>query len=147
MVDMTALAQEVLRELLAANPARKIEAKVGRLPPASGDRTLLRQVFVNLIGNAVKYTGLLPVAHLEVDGSAGASGLSYWVRDDGAGFPMEYAHKLFGVFQRLHSAREFPGTGVGLALVQRIVVRHGGRVAAEGKPGQGARFTFTLPAS
>jgi len=117
------------------------------LPPAQGDLGLLRQVMVNLVSNAVKYTANLPVAHLEIGGSAGAGMNTYWVKDDGAGFPMEYADKLFKVFQRLHSVKEFPGTGVGLALVQRIVHRHGGRIAAESAPGRGATFTFTLPAA
>lgn len=144
-VDMTQLAREVLDELLAQAPGRKIETKVDALPPASGDRILLRQVWANLIGNAVKYTGKRPVAHIEIGGSRGPGLNRYWVKDDGAGFSMDHAHKLFVVFQRLHSPKEFPGNGVGLALVQRIVDRHGGRISAEGVPNGGATFTFTLP--
>jgi PAS domain S-box-containing protein len=144
-VDMTALAEAVAKELVAGESGRKIDLRVGSLPPISGDPTLLRQVFVNLIGNAIKYTGKLEVAHIEVGGSADEAVNIYWVKDDGAGFQAEFSHRLFGVFQRLHSAREFPGTGVGLALVQRIIQRHGGVISAQGSPGHGAVFTFTLP--
>ncbi len=144
-VDMKALAEAVAKDLVAEASSRKIELRVGALPPATGDPTLLRQVFVNLIGNAVKYTGKLAEAHIEVGGSAGDAVNTYWVRDDGAGFQMEYVGRLFAPFQRLHSAGEFPGTGVGLALVQRILQRHGGAIRAEGAPGRGAVFTFTLP--
>jgi signal transduction histidine kinase len=143
-VDMTVLAREELREALAHAPGRKIEATIGDLPPASCDLALLRQVFANLIGNAVKYTGRRAVAHIEIGGSTAGGVNTYWVKDDGAGFPMEYAHKLFTVFQRLHTAKEFPGTGVGLALVQRILQRHGGTIRADSAPDQGATFTFTL---
>ncbi|HLF94350.1 MAG TPA: ATP-binding protein, partial [Planctomycetota bacterium] len=123
----------------------KVEARVGALPPAIGDRALLKQVFSNLLGNALKYTGGREAAVLELGGSSTEKELTYWVKDNGVGFEMEYSHKLFGVFQRLHSEDEFEGTGVGLALVQRIVHRHGGRVWAEGAVGQGATFYFTLP--
>jgi signal transduction histidine kinase len=146
-VDMAMLAREIVREALMSSPGRKIDVKVGPLPPALGDLGLLRQVMVNLVSNAVKYTGNLAVAQVEIGGASGPAMNTYWVKDDGAGFPMEHARKLFKVFQRLHSAREFPGTGVGLALVQRIVERHGGRITAEGALGRGATFTFTLPAA
>jgi signal transduction histidine kinase len=144
-IDMKTLAETVARELVAEETSRKIELKVGEMPPTLGDPTLLRQVFVNLIGNAVKYTGKLEVAHIEVGGSSDGSVNTYWVKDDGAGFPSEYTRKLFGVFQRLHSTREFPGTGVGLALVQRIIERHGGTISAQGAVDRGATFSFTLP--
>jgi signal transduction histidine kinase len=144
-VDMKALVDEALQELLASSPGRRIETKVAALPAAFGDRTLLRQAWVNLLGNAVKYTRQRSVATIDVGGSAGDPENTYWVKDNGAGFDPRYADKLFGVFQRLHSESEFEGTGVGLALVQRVVNRHGGRVWAEGAPGAGATFTFTLP--
>jgi two-component system sensor kinase len=114
------------------------------LPPAFGDRALLRQVFANLIGNAIKFSRHQPAPVIEVGGSILDGEPSYYVKDNGAGFDEKYRHKLFGVFQRLHSEAEFEGTGVGLALVQRIVQRHGGQVRAEGKPGQGATFSFNL---
>jgi PAS domain S-box-containing protein len=145
-VDMRELATSVAQQLAGAADGRRIELSVGELPPARGDRRLLRQVFVNLIGNAVKYTRGRDPARVEVGGELGSDGAAWWVRDNGVGFDMQYASKLFGVFQRLHSQEEFEGTGVGLALVQRIVARHGGRVFAEGKVGGGARFGFTLDA-
>jgi light-regulated signal transduction histidine kinase (bacteriophytochrome) len=106
---------------------------------------MLKQVWVNLISNAVKYSSKRAEARVEIGGRQDARERVYWVRDNGAGFDMRYADKLFGVFQRLHRAEEFPGTGVGLALVHRVVTRHGGRVWAEGKPGEGACFYFSLP--
>ena len=143
-VDMDALAQEVLRELGAQYPA--VQVSVAALPAATADRALLRQVWMNLLGNAFKYSSKCSAPHVEIGARAHGAELEYWVRDNGAGFDPRYADKLFGVFQRLHHAEEFPGTGVGLAIVQRVVARHGGRVAAAGKPGEGARFSFTLPA-
>ncbi|MBI3856230.1 MAG: PAS domain S-box protein [Planctomycetes bacterium] len=144
-LDMKELAEAILRELLADCPGRRIETRLGALPPAWGDRTLLRQVLRNLLGNAVKYSSPRDPARIELGGSSDEKENTYWVRDNGVGFEMEYVHKLFGVFQRLHAGDEFPGTGVGLALVQRIVHRHGGRVWAEGAVGQGATFFFTIP--
>jgi PAS domain S-box-containing protein len=143
--DMTALARDVLGEILPMAPGRKIEANVGLLGDAWGDRSLFRQVWVNLIGNAIKYTGKKDVARIDIGASFGERENTYWIKDNGAGFKMEYAKKLFGVFQRLHSTQEFEGTGVGLALVQRLVHRHGGRVWAEGRVDEGATFSFTLP--
>jgi PAS domain S-box-containing protein len=144
-VDMKGLAEDILRQLLELATGRRIESRVGTLPPANGDPTLLRQVLTNLIGNALKYSRSRNPAIIEVGGRTEGKEQVYWVKDNGVGFKMDYVHKLFGVFQRLHSAEEFEGTGVGLALVQRIVHRHGGRVWAEGTLGQGATFTFTLP--
>jgi light-regulated signal transduction histidine kinase (bacteriophytochrome) len=142
---MRELALAALEPILAANPGRKIEVQVGPLPPAWADRSLLKQVFVNLLHNAVKYTRPRDLAQIEVGGSSTDTEISYWVKDNGVGFEMEYAHKLFGVFQRLHTRTEFEGTGVGLALVKRIIERHQGRVWAEGAVDQGAVFHFTLP--
>ena len=106
---------------------------------------MLRQVFANLLGNAVKFSRHQPAPVIEVGGSSRDGENTYYVKDNGAGFDEEYRDKLFGVFQRLHSEEEFEGTGVGLALVQRVIHRHGGKVWAESKPGLGATFYFTLP--
>jgi light-regulated signal transduction histidine kinase (bacteriophytochrome) len=127
-------------------PARKILLRLGDLPPARGDRAMVRQVLVNLIANAVKFTAERGEAVIEVAGAAAAAGKNvYSVKDNGVGFDMRYVDKLFGVFQRLHGAEEFQGTGIGLAIVKRIVERHGGRVWAEGRVGEGATFDFMLP--
>ena len=144
-VDMKGLAEEVLRQHLEMMKGRQVESTVAALPSASGDPTLLRHVFSNLIGNALKYSKSRNPATIEIGGRSDPKEHVYWVKDNGVGFQMQYVHKLFGVFQRLHSAEEFEGTGVGLALVQRIIHRHGGRVWAEGAVGQGATFSFTLP--
>jgi signal transduction histidine kinase len=141
-VAMTELAREAASGPLDAGRAR-IEFE--DLPEVRGDRALLKQVWVNLLSNAVKYSGKREHPQVVVGGRRDGEQLVYWVRDNGAGFDMRYADKLFGVFQRLHRAEEFPGTGVGLAIVQRVVARHGGRVWAEAKPGEGACFYFALP--
>lgn len=143
-VDMTALAREAFDEATAEEPGRKAEFRLGDLPPAQGDPTLLRQVFVNLLANAVKFTRPREHAVIEVGARSEGGHTVYWVRDNGAGFDPRYADQLFGVFQRLHRQDEFEGTGVGLAFVQRIVQRHSGRIWAEGKPGEGATFYFNL---
>jgi signal transduction histidine kinase len=143
-VDMEGLVREVLEASRGEYPAAQVT--VAPLPPAVGDRALLRQVWANLVGNALKYSAKVSTPRIEIGGSADGAHFQYWVRDNGAGFDARYAGKLFTVFQRLHHADEFPGTGVGLAIVQRIVARHGGQVAAESGPGAGARFSFTLPA-
>jgi PAS domain S-box-containing protein len=144
-IGMSQLAQAVYDELRMVDPARPVEFTVGRLPPAHGDRAMIRQVFANLLSNALKFTRDQEVACIEVGATTQGGETVYYVRDNGAGFDMRYVHKLFGVFQRLHSTSEFEGTGVGLALVQRIVGRHGGRIWAESAPGAGATFYFTLP--
>lgn len=144
-VDMTALIGEVVRELPASGGGEPPQITVAGLPPTWGDRALLKQVWVNLLSNAIKFTGKQDQPRVEVSGySAGAENV-YSVKDNGAGFDMKYYDKLFGVFQRLHSSEQFPGTGVGLAIVQRVTTRHGGRVWAEGKIDQGATFYFALP--
>ena len=144
-VDMTHLANSVFTELKAASPERKIHFKVEPLPPALGDRAMLRQVWVNLLSNAIKFTRLKKSAVIEIGGRAETNQNIYYVKDNGAGFEMEYADKLFGVFQRLHAADEFEGSGVGLAIVQRVIHRHGGQVWGEGKVKHGATIHFALP--
>jgi light-regulated signal transduction histidine kinase (bacteriophytochrome) len=144
-VDLTALAREIFEEMAEHEPKRRLKLRLTPLPPAHADPSLIRQVLVNLIDNAVKYTRPRKVGEIQIGGAVQGSENVYYVKDNGAGFDMQYADKLFGVFQRLHSDEEFEGTGVGLALVQRIVRRHGGRVWAEGKVDEGATFFFTLP--
>ena len=144
-LDMEAMARGVADELLAAEPQRAIEFAFSALPRASGDAAMLRQVWVNLLANAVKFSRQRQVAHIEVGGRIEGGEVLYWVKDDGAGFDMQYADKLFGVFQRLHRQDEFEGTGVGLAIAQRILHRHKGRIWGEGKPDAGATFSFALP--
>lgn len=130
------------------NPDHRIEWTIAPLPIVVGDENMLRQVWLNLLGNAVKYSSGTEPARIDIECRRGAEGgYQFTVRDNGAGFDMQYAGKLFGVFQRLHAASEFPGTGVGLASVRRVLGRHGGRIWAEAEPGKGAAFHFTLPAS
>ncbi len=144
-IDMEALARAVFDELWALAPTREITLKIGSVPPAFGDGTLVRQVLANLLSNALKFTRTRAQPCVEFGYRSEPAGGAYYVKDNGVGFDMQYAGKLFGVFQRLHAVTEFEGTGVGLALVQRIVMRHGGRVWAEGAVDQGATFCFTLP--
>ena len=146
-VDVPALIHAILEELRQQEGDRYIEVKVGEVPNCVGDRPLLRQVFVNLLSNALKFTRQRDKAIVEVGSQQQEGETVYFVRDNGAGFDARYAGKLFGVFQRLHSGEQFEGTGVGLSIVQRIVQRHGGRVWAEGKVDGGATFYFTLPDS
>jgi two-component system sensor histidine kinase/response regulator len=145
LVDMTALAQEAVAQTMAGYSGSAPSIDIATLPPTAGDITLLRQVWCNLIGNALKYSARRLQPRVTV--SAWIEGLEtiYQVNDNGAGFDMRYAHKLFAVFQRLHSAEDFAGTGVGLAIVQRIIVRHGGRISAQSAPDAGASFQFALP--
>jgi len=143
-VNMHDLADAVAQECRKPGEAQP-HIDIGEMPPAFGDPTLLRQVWRNLIGNAVKFSSKVPAPRVEAGFSDSSIGPAYFVRDNGAGFDMNYADKLFGIFQRLHTPAEFEGTGVGLALVKRIVERHGGRVCAESQPGQGAVFRFSLP--
>jgi signal transduction histidine kinase/HAMP domain-containing protein len=145
-VDMNQLVTEVLLPLREDLASRRIEWVVPDLPSVLGDRALLRQVWANLFDNAAKYTGPRPSARIEVISRKQDGELVFAVADNGVGFDMRYAGKLFRIFQRLHSEAEFPGTGVGLATVRRIVERHGGRVWAESEPDRGATFYFALPA-
>ncbi|HEX6163895.1 MAG TPA: ATP-binding protein [Vicinamibacterales bacterium] len=144
-VDLTALATTAAQEAIAAS-GRSIDLTVSPLPPCYGEPALLNQVFANLISNAIKFTGASPQPSITIASSVVDGDTVYFVRDNGAGFDERYAEKLFGVFQRLHRNDEFEGTGVGLAIVHRIISRHGGRIWAEGKPNGGATFYFTLPA-
>jgi PAS domain S-box-containing protein len=144
-VDMRSLVEEARGLAESEAPERQIIWQIEPLPVVVGDENMLRTVWQNLIGNAVKYTGQREVAQIDVSVKHNEAGdYEFTVTDNGAGFDMRYIDKLFGVFQRLHKASEFPGNGIGLANVQRIVMRHGGRVWAEGEPGRGASFHFTL---
>lgn len=144
-VDMTQLARSVFDELKLINPNRNISFLCDNLPPAHVDPTLIRQVWINLLSNAIKYTKKKENATISVSSTTTADGVTYLVKDNGAGFDMKYKDKLFGVFQRLHSSEDFEGTGVGLAIISRIITKHGGRVFAEGVVGEGATFGFILP--
>ena len=144
-VDMETLAREVGDEVLGAGGSSRATLRIGPLPEALGDRALLRQVWQNLLSNAVKFSSRAGEPAVEVEGETDGAFAVYRVRDNGAGFDMAFAGKLFGVFSRLHDAREFEGVGVGLAIVQSIVTRLGGRVSATGAVGKGATFTFSLP--
>ena len=142
VVDMSELAREACTHIDSCEDS---DIEIGDLPEARGDSSLLRQVFVNLLSNAVKYSKTKDKTMINVGGYPENWENVYYVRDNGVGFDMEYSNKLFGVFQRLHSAEEFEGTGVGLAIVHRVVAKHGGRVWAEGEVGKGATFYFALP--
>ncbi|MEK7469674.1 MAG: response regulator [Planctomycetota bacterium] len=144
-VDMEGLARASVVELREQNPSSALEFSVGSLQRVNGDSSLLTQVFQNLLANAVKYSSGRSPARIGVTCEDKPDEAVFSVRDNGVGFDPQYAHKLFGVFQRLHRSDEFEGTGVGLALVKRIVERHGGRVWAEGAPGDGAAFHFSIP--
>lgn len=143
-IDVRRLVQDALEELQSQREGRQIDLRIGDLPACEGDPTLLKQVWINLLSNAIKYTQKRESAVIEIGCKADGQTNVYLVRDNGTGFDMRYAHKLFGVFQRLHRAEDYDGTGVGLAIVQRIIHRHGGRVWAEAAVDQGATFYFTL---
>lgn len=144
-LDMTELVRGVHQALQQQHQGPPVEFRLGTLPPGMGDRVLLGQVWTNLLSNAFKFSSRREQPLVEVDAISDETEHIYFVRDNGAGFDPRYQSKLFEVFQRLHGASEFPGTGVGLALVRRIVSRHGGRVWAEGRPNAGATFYFSLP--
>src|SRR5207253_6779907 len=142
-VDLGKLVAEVRRTLEPDLAKRKVTWKIGPLPQAWGDSAMLRQVIQNLLGNAVKYTGPREEAVIEVSGEDLGDRVRCVIRDNGVGFDMTYVGKLFGVFQRLHRTEDFEGTGIGLALVKRIIDRHGGIIEAQGTVGEGACFAFT----
>jgi light-regulated signal transduction histidine kinase (bacteriophytochrome) len=144
-LEVTPLVHKIFRELQNASPERAVELRVGALPKALVDASLFRQVLVNLLSNALKFTRREAEPLVEVTGRAHAGETIYCIRDNGAGFDMAHAQHLFSHFQRLHSESEFEGTGLGLAIVQRILERHGGTICAEASVGKGAAFTFTLP--
>jgi signal transduction histidine kinase len=143
--NMGELIKDVWEELKANNPERPIDLKTEPVPRCLGDRSLMKQVLVNLLSNSIKFTRIREIPSIAAGGYATETEHVYYIRDNGIGFDMQYHDKLFGVFQRLHNADEYEGTGVGLALVQRIVHRHGGRVWAESEVDKGATFYFTLP--
>ena len=145
-VDVEPMVQAVWADLESDRAGRQVQLQMGPLPPVRADPNLLRQVWANLLSNAIKFTRPRAVARIEVGGSREGAGVAYFVKDNGTGFDPAYQHKLFGVFERLHGVGEFEGSGIGLAIVARIVTRHGGRVWAQGAPDQGATFHFTLPA-
>jgi len=144
-LDMSAIVREIWKELETINPGRNMAITVNGMPEGYGDGTLIRQAYLNLLGNAVKFSKYREKAIVEAGGHNKGNEHVYYIRDNGVGFDMAYYDKLFGVFQRLHKADEFEGTGVGLATVERVIKRHGGRVWAEGKVNEGATFYFSLP--
>ncbi|MBC7451546.1 MAG: GHKL domain-containing protein [Cytophagales bacterium] len=146
-INMEQLVYGVIEDINTST-AHKSHISINTLLPVYADRSLLTQVWINLISNAIKYSGKKETSQIEI-GSAIQDNheIIYYVKDNGAGFSMDYVDKLFCVFQRLHSNKEFEGTGIGLAIVQRIINRHGGKVWAEGKVNEGATFYFTLPIS
>jgi len=146
-IDLSELARSVLRNLGAQYPLMKIEADIQPGLQVQGDPGMMRSVLENLLGNALKFSSGQPVARVRLFLAQTPQGEAFCVADEGAGFDMAHADRLFGVFQRLHSEQEFPGTGIGLASVKRIIMRHGGKVWAESKPGKGAKFYFTIPSN
>ena len=145
-IDMSALARSAFGEITTESQRGAVSFTVGALAPATGDPTLLRQVWANLLTNALKFTADVPAPAIELDSRHEDGEVVYSVKDNGAGFDMRHAGKLFQVFERLHGG-EYEGSGIGLAIVRRAVEAHGGRVWADGTPGQGATFSFSLPAS
>ena len=145
-VPLRELALQVAERLKERLGARRISVEIGDIPDCRGDPALLEQVLVNLISNAFKFTAPRPTARVEIGALRQGDALVYFVRDNGVGFDMRHAERLFGVFQRLHTQEAFEGTGIGLSVVQRIIARHGGKVWADSRPGEGATFYFSLPA-
>lgn len=144
-IEMSKIVETVFREHLEADPQRAVEFSIGELPNVVCDKDMIKQAWTNLISNAFKYTCFREIAKIRIEARKFEKEFVFCITDNGVGFNMKYADKLFGVFQRLHDAREFPGTGIGLANVGRIIQRHGGRVWAESVPNEGAIFYFSLP--
>lgn len=144
-VDLSGIVREILQELKRKDPHRQVEFQVAKSLPAQADSRLMRVALDNLIGNAWKFTAKISGARVEIGAEQKEAGPVFFIRDNGAGFDMSYAENLFRPFQRLHTEAEFPGTGIGLATVHRIIDRHGGRIWAEGEVGKGATFYFTIP--
>ena len=144
-LNMEEIIRDVWQNLLAVNPDRNMTLRIDGVRPGMGDRSLIREVFSNLLGNAVKFTRNRDITLIEMGSCIKDVETVYHVKDNGVGFDMKYHDKLFGVFQRLHSDDQYEGTGIGLAHVQRIIHRHGGRVWAESSVDEGATFYFTLP--
>jgi len=143
--DMRAVVSNVVNDLVTAREKTAPCIDIGELPPVNCDRRLLHLVWLNLVDNAVKYSAANDNPKIMISADMAADEIVYRIRDNGIGFDMRYYDKLFGVFQRLHADALYPGTGVGLAISQRIIARHGGRIWAESKPGEGAMFCFSLP--
>lgn len=144
-LDMSAIVRAVVAEAVAVHTGPQPAIDIAPLPSAAADPVVIRHVWSNLVGNALKYSSKRPDPHIRISGRVEGGEVTYQIEDNGAGFDMRHADKLFGVFKRLHGAQEFAGTGVGLAIAHRIVSRHGGRIRAHGEPGVGARIQFTLP--
>jgi len=144
-LDMRALVEAIYDEVVPEEIRRQFKFTLGALPAVRGDAVLLRQVWVNLISNAIKYTSKSPVKEIEIGGFIKGAEVVYYIKDTGVGFNPDYAGKLFGAFQRLHKAEDFEGSGIGLAIVQRIIRRHEGQVWAEGAENAGATFSFSIP--
>jgi PAS domain S-box-containing protein len=145
LLDMKNIASSSFAEMPKENEKNNIKLKIGKLHKVSGDYHLIKIVWNNLISNAIKYSSNMPFSDIVIGSDQGDGNFTYFIKDNGVGFDMQYKHKLFGVFQRLHSDNEFEGNGVGLAIVQRIILKHGGKVWAEGEVGKGATFYFSLP--
>ncbi|HTL82300.1 MAG TPA: ATP-binding protein, partial [Bacteroidia bacterium] len=144
-VDTADIVETIISDICRQYSANREIFKTADLLPAQGDATLLKQVWVNLISNAHKYSQKNPSPSIEIGSTKSENGIIYHIKDNGVGFDMKYYNQLFGVFHRLHNNEEFEGTGVGLAIVDRIVTRHGGKVWAEAELGKGASFYFTIP--
>jgi light-regulated signal transduction histidine kinase (bacteriophytochrome) len=144
-ISLTEIVDRVKKNLEEQNGEKKVDWHIGKLPRVSADPNLMGVVITNLLSNALKYSRERNPPRVEIGTQEGENEHIIFVRDNGVGFDMEYAHKLFGVFQRLHDQQEFEGTGIGLANVKRVILRHGGRVWAEGAENQGATFYFALP--
>jgi light-regulated signal transduction histidine kinase (bacteriophytochrome) len=146
-IDLEALSRDVLEELTPSFAGRQVSVQMHDLPHIRADTTAIRKVLLNLLANAIKFTRPRELAQIEIRVTVAGNESICSVKDNGVGFEAQYAHRLFGIFQRLHDVEEFEGTGVGLGIVKRIIDKHGGRVWAEGSPGVGATFYFSLPAA